>query len=298
MCVSLTHSSPNWKQGFGNTGVSHRITFVLPLCSDNHHTGPVTGPTATPSTWSARYSTRLNLVLPASHSSLPHCRSTLQETEKQRSLPLCQGNSSWRRRALKTKKLLIQVGSTTIIHLGKYFWQVISKSLYFSVPGPLLAIVVVWTIYMRIKEAEEAGAAICFRWTAFRIHVDDYKLLFIGQSLQNGPFWHKDKKNAIKLMQNCLTHGNPSHFSQMLNGVQSMAKEVLYSPQHHHSVRLALQLLVPWLLFQLKLSDRTWQSLLSSVVLWDMQRLPSAILDKKGLKPELLKITSLQILVF
>lgn len=41
------------------------------------------------------------------------------------------------------KKLLIQVGSTTVIHLGKYFWQVISKSLYFSVPGPLLAIVVV-----------------------------------------------------------------------------------------------------------------------------------------------------------
>lgn len=197
------------------------------------------------------------------------------------------------------KKLLIQVGSTTVIHLGKYFWQVISKSLYFSVPGPLLAIVVVWTIYMRIKEAEEAGAAICFRWTAFRIHVDDYKLLFIGQSLQNGPFWHKDKKkNAVRLMQNCLTHGNPSHFSQMLNGVQSMAKEVLYSPQHHHSVRLALQLLVPWLLFRLKLSDHTRQSLLSSVVLWDMQRLPSAILDKKGLKPELLKITSLQILVF
>lgn len=93
-CASLTHSSPNPKQGFGNSGVSHHTTFVLPLCSNHHRTRPVTGPTATPSTQSARYSTRLNLVLTASRSSLPHCRSTLQETEKQRSLPLCQGNSS------------------------------------------------------------------------------------------------------------------------------------------------------------------------------------------------------------
>lgn len=257
MCTSLTHSSPHSERGFGNSWDSHHVMFSPSLCN-NHHTKSVIRPTATPSSCSVRYSTCLN---PCAHS-LPQFPTTMQiHSVRDRS----QDPSSCARAAAlkegedtKQKKVSDSSGSTTIIHLGKKnFWEVISKNLYISVPGSLLAIVVVWTIYKRITEAEEAGAAICFRWTALRIHKDDYKFLFIGQFLQNGSFWHKDKK-AVKLMQSCLTHGNPSHSSQVLNAVQSMASlEMLRFPQHHHSARPALQLLVPWLLFQLQLSDRS-----------------------------------------
>lgn len=164
----------------------------------------------------------------ASHSCLPRCRVTLQETDAKIPPPV-------------PGQQLLKKGEGTKQD-EKSFWfkwkyhhhspwkretsgKLFSKNLCISVPGSLLATAVVWTIYKRITEAEEAGAAVCFRGTALRIHEDDYKFLFIRQFLQTGSFWHKDekKKKAVKLMQSCLTHGNPSHSSQGLNAVQSMA---------------------------------------------------------------------------
>lgn len=137
----------------------------------------------------------------ASHSSPQQRRFTLQETEAKIPPPV-PGQQLLRKGRIQNKeKFLIQVEVPPSFTLEKIknFWEFISKNLYISVPGLLLAIVVVWTIYKRITEAEQAGAAICFRWTALRIHKDDYKFLFIGQFLQNGSFWHKDKKKSSKI---------------------------------------------------------------------------------------------------
>lgn len=137
----------------------------------------------------------------ASHSCLPRCRVTLQETDAKIPPPV-------------PGQQLLKKGEGTKQD-EKSFWfkwkyhhhspwkretsgKLFSKNLCISVPGSLLATAVVWTIYKRITEAEEAGAAVCFRGTALRIHEDDYKFLFIRQFLQTGSFWHKDEKKKKK----------------------------------------------------------------------------------------------------
>lgn len=196
MCTSLTHSSPNSEWGFGNSWDSHRIMFSPSLCN-NHHTKSVIRPTATPGSCSVRYGTCLN---PRARS-LPQFPTTMQihsardrsqyPSSCARAAALKEGEDTKQKKSFrfkwkyhhhspwKKKKLL-----------GSYFQEPVYLSARL-----LLAIVVVWTIYKRITEAEEAGAAICFRWTALRIHEDDYKFL-LGQFLQNGSFWHKDKKSS------------------------------------------------------------------------------------------------------